>query len=59
MHLLKSVIDILYLKCCLKWEANESVFFIFEKTLDIGEMTVHTFPEFILCIICIHGIMQR
>ena len=32
MHLCRNVSDIVYLKCCSKWVANESVLSVFEKT---------------------------
>ena len=48
IQLRKSVRDIVYLKCCLKWVANKSDFPRFEKILEILEMTVYSFLECLL-----------
>ena len=51
--------DVVDLNCCSEWAENESYFSIFEKTLEIGEMTVHYFLGYMLCVGTFINIVTR
>ena len=57
IYLHRSVRDVVVLKCCTKWAANESNFFsVLEQTLQIGEMTIHYFFESLLSVTYINSV---
>ena len=56
IYLHRPMREVVDLKCYTKWGANESVFFIFEKTFDIEEMTAHSFLDYLLCVTYINSV---
>ena len=59
MHLHKSMCDTVYLKYLFEMGSKRVLFLsIFENTLDIGEVNVHYFIEFMLCVTYINSVTQ-
>ena len=57
IHLRSSVCDVVLLKCCTKWAANESDFCQFlSRRCRFGEMTIHSFLESLMSVTYINSV---